>query len=155
LESVPKPKIAPQATPTPGNPFLNNPFKSSPFGNDPFGGDSSPFGQPNTGTPRRTGAAHFGAMVTPVTNDLRAQFHIPADQSGAIVVSTEQGSVAEMVGLLSGDLITSFNGSTVKSADDLVTALHGIKWGDNVSISYSRWSPGGTITTVTKKFAFK
>lgn len=141
---------------TPRGGSMPSPFGDSPL-QDPFGNDTPFRGNPFRGlpSPRRSGAAHFGAMVSPVTGDIRAQYHIPSDKSGAVVVSTEPGSVAEKLGLQPGDLITSFNGKTVASADDLVTKLHDVKWGDSASVSFSRFGDGGSVSIKTQTFTFE
>jgi serine protease Do len=148
-------------SPFPDNPspFNSRPFGNTPFGDDPFG-DSLP--SPNgrnpersdQATPKRTGAAHLGAMVSPLTKDLRAQFHVPADKNGAMVASTEPGSVAERLGMHAGDVITEFNGKAINSADDLLAGLKSVKWGDKATISFSRWSDANSVSSMTESFTF-
>ena len=56
--------------------------------------------------------------------------------SGATIVGVQTASPAEAAGLTAGDTIVRIDGTTVQSADDLVTALGQHQTGDHVSM---RW----------------
>jgi serine protease Do len=113
--------------------FLN------PFG--PGGGDQN--GGPMQAIPH-DGKAHLGVSVGTTSDELRAEFHIPAGVSGAVVVAVVPGSIAESLGLTSGDVITSFGGQQIGSAEDLTKAVTDSKLGDTRQLHYSRFSENGT-----------
>lgn len=54
------------------------------------------------------------------------------------VTDVVEGSAAEKAGLKSGDVVTAINEKPVKSFDELIDVLDGLKAGDNVQISYDR-----------------
>ena len=67
------------------------------------------------------------------------------DTLGAKVESVENGSAADPAGLRSGDVVTSFNGESIDSADSLVAAVRAIKPGTTVKLEYVR--DGSTQST--------
>jgi serine protease Do len=61
------------------------------------------------------------------------------EAKGAVISSISPGSPAEAAGLKSGDIITTVDGKSIRSADDLVQEIgRQHKPGDNVSIVYQR-----------------
>lgn len=139
----------------PGQQFqIPHGFQFGPNFPDPFrqfgeGGQVQPAPQiPNDGRP------HLGVSVGSVSDELRSEFHIPSGVSGAVVVQVVPGSIAESVGLTPGDVITSFGGKKISSADDLTAAVKAAKVGDSVSFHYSRYSDSGS-TEGDAKVTFK
>jgi len=59
-------------------------------------------------------------------------------QGGAKVTSIVAGAPADKGGLKKGDVITSFDGKAVNSADDLTAAVFQAKPGDKVSVTITR-----------------
>jgi serine protease Do len=59
-------------------------------------------------------------------------------QSGVVIMGVEPGSPAEKAGLKGGDVITSVNGQTVKSGNDLVNPIAQAPIGSKVKIGYVR-----------------
>lgn len=59
---------------------------------------------------------------------------------GAIISSVGSGSPAEAAGLQVGDVIVSFNGEDIYTADEVLAAIIGSQIGDTVSITYWRES---------------
>lgn len=130
-------------------------------GMNPFGDGQNPFGQGQIPfrnfrinprdfqSPRNnqnSGPLKLGVGVAPISNDLRSQFSIPQSAAGVVVETVEPGSVADSAGLQTGDVITEVNGVTIRSPQDVVNAMKKAKAGANGSISYRRFSSGGTST---------
>jgi len=90
------------------------------------------------------GKAHLGVRVGSATDELRSEFHIPAGVSGAVVVDVAPGSIAESLGLTSGDVITSFGGTKIATAEDLTKLVKDAKVGDTRQLHYSRYSENGS-----------
>ncbi len=67
-------------------------------------------------------------------------------RSGAVIGQVTSGSPAADAGLKKGDVITSFNGTTITNANDLTEAVGVSKPGDKVTVTYVR---GGTTQTTT------
>ncbi len=78
------------------------------FGNGPFGGF---FGNGGSGTS-------------------------PSVTSGAVVESVVPNTPAASIGLQAGDVITSFDGHTINSPNDLTQVIQGLHPGDTVSIGW-------------------
>lgn len=92
------------------------------------------------------GKAHLGVQVQSLSDSLRSQYHIPADQQGAVVQSVEPDSIAEHLNLKPGDVIESVGDQKVRSSEDLVSAIQSLKAGDSRSIAYARFSEGNVTT---------
>ncbi len=91
------------------------------------------FAQEATETPDTT-------VTQDVTVTTRASLGIIADDSsGQIVVSSvRSGSAAEAAGLLEGDIITAFNGTSVTTASELRDLVRAAAPGDVVSVDIER-----------------
>ncbi len=109
--------------------------------------------QPKRSTPPSDGKAHLGVTVGSVTDDIRTQFSIPANVKGAVVAEVTQGSVAEAAGIHPGDVILSFAGKDITSAQDLTEAMSGVKPGQSRRIKFSRFGEG-SHSTVERDVAF-
>lgn len=72
----------------------------------------------------------------------------PVDQ-GAVVTEVLQGYPAQAAGLAVGDVITSFNGATVKSLSDLSDQLSHLKVGGKVTVAWVTGSGSHRSATVT------
>ena len=59
-------------------------------------------------------------------------------QNGVVIMGVEPGSPAEKAGLKGGDVITSVNGQTVKTGNDLVNPIAQAPIGSKVKIGYVR-----------------
>ncbi|MCB0520912.1 MAG: PDZ domain-containing protein [Lewinellaceae bacterium] len=60
------------------------------------------------------------------------------DEQGVLLTGVVEGSGAKAAGLQAGDVMTSINGKTIRTTDDLGVELAKYKGGDLVSISYLR-----------------
>lgn len=69
----------------------------------------------------------------------------PLNASGAQVASVTAGSPAADAGLKEGDVITSFDGNAIASADDLTSAVSAKSPGDEVKITYTRDGDSHTV----------
>ena len=70
-------------------------------------------------------------------------YRLPA---GFWVSEVQVGSHAEQAGILTGDIITNFNGVRIGSTEDLQSALYNCKAGDAVQVVLYRYSSGQQIT---------
>lgn len=61
---------------------------------------------------------------------------------GVLVAEVTKGGAADKAGLKTGDVITAFNGTVVKTADDLVEQVQNVKAGDTVKVNYKRMENG-------------
>jgi len=120
---------------------------------DPFHQGPGNGGQPEQALPN-DGKPHLGVKVGSITDELRSEYHIPAGVTGAVVAEVFQGSLADSVGVTSGDVITSFNGKKITSRDDLTGAIKDCKVGDTVSFHYVRYGESGS-TEGDAKITFK
>ena len=68
--------------------------------------------------------------------------------SGAIVIGVAPGSPAIKAKIVDGDIIVSFGSQEINSTEDLITAEHSSKIGDEVVLTIYRTS-GKTTVEVT------
>jgi S1-C subfamily serine protease len=66
--------------------------------------------------------------------------------SGAVVVSVESGSPAAGAGIQQGDVITSFNGKAVTTAQSLTTDVQASSVGSTASITLWRLKDKKTVS---------
>jgi S1-C subfamily serine protease len=76
-----------------------------------------------------------GPFIGVSVEDVGASLSAPVT-SGALIAGVQAGSPAATTGLVTGDVITTFNGSTVTSTGDLATALKPLRPGDTVQIGW-------------------
>jgi serine protease Do/serine protease DegQ len=79
----------------------------------------------------------LGVNIYNVTPDIAKEFGL-ADTAGALVAGVAQGSSAERAGVKTGDIITSINGTPMKSAAELRNAIGMLRVGDKVDIGLLR-----------------
>lgn len=82
--------------------------------------------------------AYLGVMIQDITPALAQQFKAPANTQGALVGDVPAKSPAGKAGLVSGDIITSFAGQSVKDARALKLIVAGHKPGENAEIKVLR-----------------
>ena len=102
-------------------------------GQDPFGGSNGGFG----------GQDPFGNSVP--SNSSAAQ----SDTGGVQISGVAPGSPAESAGLQAGDTITSVDGHSVNTPDDISTPLNSHKVGDKVKVQWVDSSGQTLSATVT------
>ena len=77
--------------------------------------------------------AYIGVVVEDESSQTQQAFgFVPS--SGAVVVSVESGSPADSAGIQEGDVIVSYNGKAVKTAQNLTTDVQASSVGDTVTI---------------------
>jgi glutaredoxin 3 len=83
-----------------------------------------------------TGKVSFGASVADASTILSRQGQIPV--FGAYVGKVGPGSPAERLGLRPGDIIVEMNLRPVSRAEDVSTALAGLRRGDRLAVTWTR-----------------
>ena len=84
----------------------------------------------------------------PFVGEPSGGYTAPVDQ-GAVVTEVLQGYPAQAAGLVVGDVITSFNGATVKSLSDLSNQLSHLKVGGKVTVGWVTGNGSHESATVT------
>ena len=79
----------------------------------------------------------LGVYVTAITKPLARYYALPIDQ-GALIIKVVPYSPAYKAGLRPGDIIVSIDGTPVKTAEDLSSAIRLHRIGDVVSIEFWR-----------------
>jgi serine protease Do len=79
----------------------------------------------------------LGVQIQALTPELAKSFKLP-DTKGVLVASVEPGSPAAKAGLQSGDVILSFDGKPVQSANELPRIVAATKPGTPVTLEISR-----------------
>jgi len=92
-----------------------------------------------------SGSAFLGVSLETLTPQLRSQYNFVPTQ-GAVVLQVQAASPADTAGLQQGDVITSFQGKPVTSADQLATAIQADKPGRSVKIGLYRGQEQITVT---------
>ncbi len=95
--------------------------------------------------PAISGTAFLGVSLETLTPEVRRAYDFVPTQ-GAVVLLVQSGAPAYMAGLQQGDVIVSFDGSMVTSADQLTTAIQTAHPGQAVTIGLYR---GQTEMTVS------
>jgi serine protease Do len=84
----------------------------------------------------------LGVTVEELTDQLSAYF---GAKGGVLVTSVADGSAAQRAGLKAGDVITTVDGQSVRSRDDLVRALRDAR-DDEVKIGFVREKKDTSVT---------
>ena len=92
-----------------------------------------------------SGTAYLGVSLETLTPQLRSQYNFVPTQ-GAVVLQVQSGSPADAAGLQQGDVIISYDGKPVTSADQLAAAVQGDKPGKRVRIGLYRGQAQMTVT---------
>ena len=96
------------------------------------------------GTTKAT-KAYLGVEVEDETSQVQQAYgFVPS--TGAVVVSVEPGSPASSVGIEEGDVIVSFNGKAVTTAQNLTTDVQASNVGSTASITLWRGKSKKTIS---------
>jgi serine protease Do len=109
---------------------------------DGMGGNG---GSDNSDGVHRVGPAQLGVHVQDLNDNSRKQFHIPSGATGAVVISVLPDSVADKLGMKSGDVIQGIGDTEVKSAHDVQNAMSGVNWGDTKKVTYVRFGETTSI----------
>ena len=82
-----------------------------------------------------TGGGYLGVDITTMTSALRQQYGF-TPTSGAVILDVVTGSPANKAGLAQGDVIVSFNGKKIDSAEELQSGVQKAKAGQSVQVTY-------------------
>ena len=91
-----------------------------------------------------TGKAWLGVTVNNKYNDMYAQYY--GWPVGAYVDSVERNGCAAKAGIEVGDIITKLDGETIRSYDDLRSAIKRHAAGETVEIELYRADASRTVT---------
>lgn len=83
---------------------------------------------------------YLGISCINVTSDLSENFNMP---EGIFVAQVYEGTGADKAGLVRGDIITEFDGTAVKTQEDLTRLMGYYKAGETVEITIMQGSPTG------------
>ena len=78
---------------------------------------------------------YIGISLQEVTSQISQMYNMP---EGIYVVSVEEGSAAANAGIMKGDIITKFDGSSITSYSDLQKTLQYYAAGDTASVTVQR-----------------
>ena len=86
---------------------------------------------------------YIGISLQEVTSQISQMYNMP---EGIYVVSVEEGSAAANAGIMKGDIITKFDGSSISSYSDLQKMLQYYAAGDSATITVERPQNGEYVS---------
>ena len=86
---------------------------------------------------------YIGIYPQEVTSQISQMYNMP---EGIYVVSVEEGSAAANAGIMKGDIITKFDGSSISSYSDLQKTLQYYAAGDSVTVTVQRPQNGEYVS---------
>ena len=86
---------------------------------------------------------YIGISLREVTSQISQMYNMP---EGIYVVSVEEGSAAANAGIMKGDIITKFDGSSISSYSDLQKTLQYYAVGDSVTVTVQRPQNGEYVS---------
>ena len=86
---------------------------------------------------------YIGISLQEVTSQISQMYNMP---EGIYVVSVEEGSAAANAGIMKGDIITKFDGSSISSYSDLQKMLQYYAAGDSATITVQRPQNGEYVS---------
>ena len=86
---------------------------------------------------------YIGISLQEVTSQISQMYNMP---EGIYVVSVEEGSAAANGGIMKGDIITKFDGSSISSYSDLQKTLQYYAAGDSATITVQRPQNGEYVS---------
>lgn len=92
----------------------------------------------------------IGVSIQTVTKELADSFGLPTEK-GALVSDVTPGSPAEKGGIRSGDIITSFDGKTIKEMNDLPRLVAATAAGKSVPVQVIREGKEESLMLVIEK----
>ena len=90
------------------------------------------------------GQIRLGVTLADLTDEMRKTYFVPQDAKGALILNVETGSVAESIGIRSGDVIQGFGGKTIQNKNELIAEVGKCKVGDEKKVTLSRFSSKST-----------
>ena len=86
---------------------------------------------------------YIGISLQEVTSQISQMYNMP---EGIYVLSVEEGSAAANAGIMKGDIITKFDGSSISSYSDLQKTLQYYAAGDSVTVTVQRPQNGEYVS---------
>ena len=86
---------------------------------------------------------YIGISLQEVTSQISQMYNMP---EGIYVLSVEEGSAAANAGIMKGDIITKFDGSSISSYSDLQKTLQYYAVGDSVTVTVQRPQNGEYVS---------
>ncbi len=86
---------------------------------------------------------YIGISLQEVTSQISQMYNMP---EGIYVVSVEEGSAAANAGIMKGDIITKFDGSSISSYSDLQKTLQYYAAGDSATVTVQRPQNGEYVS---------
>ena len=86
---------------------------------------------------------YIGISLREVTSQISQMYNMP---EGIYVLSVEEGSAAANAGIMKGDIITKFDGSSISSYSDLQKTLQYYAAGDSVTVTVQRPQNGEYVS---------
>ena len=86
---------------------------------------------------------YIGISLQEVTSQISQMYNMP---EGIYVISVEEGSAAANAGIMKGDIITKFDGSSISSYSDLQKMLQYYAAGDSATITVQRPQNGEYVS---------
>ena len=114
------------------------------FGSLPESGENQSRGQ----VQMPDGGNAQGGNSDQQTQQSKASIGIVIREDSGVIVSQVTGDNAKKAGLKEGDVITSVDGKTVSTSNDLISALQSHKAGDTITINVNRNNQAVEIKTV-------
>lgn len=103
-----------------------------------------PFDEEDGGTapsPTQPGAKpKLGVSVQNIDATLRSQFKLGSDVQGVVVLTVEPGGFAAKLGIKPGDVLKAIDDKKINSVGDVSAAMEGVEWGDQIALSFDRFS---------------
>ena len=99
-------------------------------------GQKNPYQWPRQGSERQVPSpqqGYLGVGMITVTADLQQRYHL-STATGALVLSVDHTGPASQTGVRRGDVITSIDGASVTTQQDVLNAVTAKKAGDSVTI---------------------
>lgn len=84
-------------------------------------------------------SAYLGVTVNEITDEVSMLYNMP---DGLYITSVADGSPAQLAGLQTGDIISSIDGTSIKTFDELSSYIAGKNAGDVSTITFYRTSNG-------------
>ncbi len=101
--------------------------------------------------PREPGppaASRLGLKIQTLTPDIANQLQLKGITAGALIVDVAGGSPADQAGLTKGDVVVEVNKTPVRTADDFVKAVQGLRSGTMAALLVHR--DGGSAYVAIK-----
>ena len=102
-------------------------------------------GQLRQGGTTKASKAYMGVEVEDNTSELQQAYGFKTS-TGAVVLSVESGSPADIAGIEEGDVIVAYNGKAITSAENLTTDVQASSVGSTVSITLWRGTTKKTFS---------